>query len=75
MGAEWGLLASQLSDVNNISLMEPNGQEVSVRIYMETYYQLYHGFLGYAVLVLIGFILLFHFVTAFALIKLNYLKR
>ena len=75
VNAVWGLVGSQLSDVNDITLMQPNGQPVSVRVYMETFYQLYHGFLGYAVLVLFGFIILFHAVTAFALIKLNYLKR
>lgn len=73
--AVWGLVGSQLSDVNDQQLMESSGQMVSVRQYMESYYNLYHGFLGYAVLVLAGFIILFHFVTAFALMKLNYLKR
>lgn len=71
----WGLVGSQLSDVNNVSVTDPTGQEVSVRVYMETFYQLYHGFLGYAALVLCSFVILFHVVTAFALIKLNYLKR
>lgn len=73
--AVWGLVGSQLSDVNNVSVTDPTGQEVSVRVYMETFYQLYHGFLGYAALVLCSFVILFHVVTAFALIKLNYLKR
>ncbi|KAK9804995.1 hypothetical protein WJX73_009787 [Symbiochloris irregularis] len=71
----WGLVGSQLADVDDVFLQTPTGQEVSVRYWMDNYYGYYHGFLGYAVLVLGGFCLLFHGVAALALIKLNYLKR
>jgi len=42
---------------------------------MTTTYKFRHPFIGATAGILIAFIVVFHFATAFALQKLNYLKR
>eukprot|EP00884_Botryococcus_braunii_P014151 jgi/Botrbrau1/22737/Bobra.0132s0074.2 len=71
----YGLVASQLGDVDNEFLQQDDGSMISVASYMRQNYGFKHSFLGFAALVLIGFMLFFHVVTAFALKKFNFQKR
>ena len=71
----WGLIGSQLSDVSDVSVLSPNGMQMALNEYMTTTYKFRHAFIGVTAAILIAFIVLFHFLTAFALQRLNYLKR
>ena len=71
----WGLIGSQLSDVSDISLQSQTGQVLAVNEYMTETYKFRHAFIGATAGILVAFIILFHFATAFALQKLNFLKR
>ena len=71
----WGLIGSQLSDVTDVSLQSQTGQMTAVNAYMTETYKFRHAFIGASAGILVAFILLFHFATAFALQKLNFLKR
>lgn len=71
----WGLIGSQLSDVADVMLTSQTGMQMALNEYMTTTYKFRHAFIGVAAAVLIAFIVLFHLLTAFALQRLNYLKR
>ena len=71
----YGLLASQLSDDQSDMLQNSMGQTVSVSTFLVENYLFHHYFIGYAVLILCAFILIFHAGTALAFWKLNFLKR
>ena len=71
----WGLIGSQLSDVSDVEVPSQTGMTLPLNEYMTTTYKFRHPFIGAAAGILIAFIVLFHFATAFALQKLNYLKR
>ncbi|KAL3152680.1 hypothetical protein ABBQ38_012275 [Trebouxia sp. C0009 RCD-2024] len=71
----WGLIGSQLSDVSDVTLVSQTGMRMALNEYMTTTYKFRHAFIGAAAAILIAFIVLFHLLTAFALQKLNYLKR
>lgn len=47
----------------------------TVNAYMTDTYKFRHAFIGAAAGILVAFILLFHLATAFALQRLNFLKR
>ena len=71
----WGLIGSQLSDVSDVTLVSQTGMRMALNEYMTTTYKFRHAFIGAAAAILIAFIVLFHLLTAFALQRLNYLKR
>ncbi|KAA6418150.1 MAG: ATP-binding cassette transporter [Trebouxia sp. A1-2] len=71
----WGLIGSQLSDVSDVTILSQTGMSMPLDQYMTTTYKFRHPFIGAAAGILIAFIVLFHVATAFALRKLNYLKR
>ena len=71
----YGLLASQLGDDNTDTLTNTMGETVTVSSFLVENYLFHHYFIGYAVLVLCAFILVFHGITALAFWKLNFLKR
>jgi hypothetical protein len=52
-----------------------DGTVVSVSEYLRIQYGYKHSFIGYAVLVLCGFIMLFITITAFALKRFNFQQR
>lgn len=52
-----------------------DGTVTSVANYVRVQYGYKHSFIGYAVLVLCGFIMLFLFITAFALKRFNFQQR
>ncbi len=71
----WGVIGSQLSDVSDVTILSQTGMSMPLDEYMTTTYKFRHPFIGATAGILIAFIVLFHFATAFALQKLNYLKR
>ncbi|EIE18194.1 putative pleiotropic drug resistance protein 3 [Coccomyxa subellipsoidea C-169] len=70
-----GLIASQLGDIHDQLIAFEDGSTASVARYVEVQYGYKHNFIGYAVLVLIGFILLFQAINAFALKNFNFQTR
>ena len=71
----WGLIGSQLSNVSDVSVLSQTGMQMALNDYMTSTYKFRHAFIGVTAAILIAFIFLFHFSTAFALQRLNYLKR
>ncbi|KAK9826285.1 hypothetical protein WJX74_005739 [Apatococcus lobatus] len=70
----YGLVASQLADEND-RFLNYNGQNISVPEYLRQHFGYHHSYIGYAVLVLAGFVILFMAVGATALKTLKFLKR
>ena len=67
----YGLVASQLGDLGDASnpshlIVNLEGQTVTISQYLVDVYGFHHDFIGYCVLVLLGFIFLFHGVSAAA---------
>lgn len=71
----YGLVGAQLGDVDNEYVLDFAGRRVTVAQYLLDSYGLHHSFIGYAVLVLCGFIIFFRCVALLALSRLNYQKR
>ena len=70
----YGLVASQLADENDRYFIY-NGAPISVPDYLREHFGYHHSYIGYAVLVLAGFVILFMAVGATALKVLKFLKR
>ena len=73
--ALYGLTASQHGDVTNEYLTPLQQAPVSVATYVHQYYGFSHSFIGYAALVLCGFIVLFRVTAVLALQYINWQKR
>ncbi|KAK9857560.1 hypothetical protein WJX84_006546, partial [Apatococcus fuscideae] len=76
----YGLVASQLADLDDFSnpahrVTNLEGETVTVSEYLIHNYGYHHSFIGYCALVLSGFIMMFHVVTATAHIRFNFQKR
>ncbi len=70
----YGLVASQLADEDD-KYLDDNGTRISVPEYLRQHFGFHHSYIGYAVLVLAGFVILFMAVGATALKMLKFLKR
>ena len=73
----YGLVGSQLGDLSDASnpshlIVTLEGQTVTISQYLEDIYGFHHDFVGYCVLVLLGFIVMFHAVSAAAHSKFNF---
>ena len=68
-------MGAQLGDVHNEFVTNFSGQRVSVSQYLEQEFGLHHSFIGYAVLVLCGFIIFFRSVAILAMSRINFQKR
>ncbi|CAI7855803.1 unnamed protein product [Closterium sp. NIES-53] len=71
----YGLNASQLGDVTTTLQVPGVTPDPTVQAYLEEVFGYQHSWLGYVVLVNIGFIILFFTVFAYALKKLNFQNR
>ena len=76
----YGLVGSQLTDLGDASqpanlMTNLEGQTQTISEYLRHSYGYHHNFIGYCALVLAGFIMMFHVVTATAHIKFNFQKR
>ncbi|CAI5480132.1 unnamed protein product [Closterium sp. Yama58-4] len=71
----YGLNASQLGDVTTTLQVPGVSPDPTVQVYLEEVFGYQHSWLGYVVLVNIGFIILFFTVFAYALKKLNFQNR
>ncbi|KAK9836509.1 hypothetical protein WJX74_001987 [Apatococcus lobatus] len=73
----YGLVASQLGDLSDASnpshlIVTLEGKTVTISAYLQEIYGFHHDFVGYCVLVLIGFIVMFHTVSAAAHARFNF---
>ena len=71
----WGLVASQLGDVEDEFVIDTLGNRVSVADYIGQYFGFNHDFLGWAVLLLVAFIALFRLTAIWALSNISFQKR
>lgn len=71
----WGLVASQLGDVQHEFLINSAGSRVSVADFVRAYFGFRHDFLGWTVLLLIAFVVAFRLIAIWALAYLNFQKR
>ena len=72
----YGLITSQLGDVEEEHMTNAfTGESVSVANFVETYFGYHHGFVGWCVLILGAFNLLFRVVIAVSMKYLNWQKR
>ncbi|CAI5954152.1 unnamed protein product [Closterium sp. NIES-64] len=71
----YGLNASQLGDVTTTLQVPGVTPDPTVQVYLEEVFGYQHSWLGYVVLVNIGFIILFFTVFAFSIKKLNFQNR
>ncbi|KAK9811201.1 hypothetical protein WJX73_009709 [Symbiochloris irregularis] len=71
----WGTVTSQLGDVEDEYLVDMNGNTVSVAQFVRDYFGFRHDWVGYTVLLLIAFIILFRVMAVWALCYLNFSKR
>ncbi|BDA47821.1 probable pleiotropic drug resistance protein 1 [Coccomyxa sp. Obi] len=70
-----GLIASQLGDIHDQYIAFEDGTTASVAQYIRVQYDYKHDFIGYCVLILCGFILLFQAINAYALKNFNFQTR
>ncbi|KAK9815219.1 hypothetical protein WJX72_000157 [[Myrmecia] bisecta] len=70
----YGLIGSQLGDVQS-TLVTASERSVSVAQYVKDTFDFDHSFIGWTVLILVGFCLMFRLVTAAALKLLNFQTR
>ena len=70
----WGAVSSQLGDFDSEFITDNSGVRVSVAEFVRSYFGFHHSWLGYSVLFLIGFILLFRVMSVWALCCLIFLK-
>ena len=71
----YGLVGAQLGDVHDEYLTNFRGKRISVSDYLLNEFGLHHSFIGYAVLVLCGFIIFFRCVAILAMSRINFQKR
>eukprot|EP00891_Asterochloris_glomerata_P009650 jgi/Astpho2/9650/Aster-03918 len=71
----WGLIASQVGDEQNSYVLLPGGDRPSVASYVRDSFGYRHEWLGYVVIILIGWVGVFWFLCYYALRNLNFLKR
>ncbi|CAI5491780.1 unnamed protein product, partial [Closterium sp. Naga37s-1] len=71
----YGLNASQLGDVTTTLQVPGVTPDPTVQAYLEEVFGYQHSWLGYVVLVNVGFIILFFTVFAFSIKKLNFQNR
>ena len=69
-----GLLGSQLGDVTNEYVVY-NGERLSVAQYLKSAYNIDRSFIGWDVLILIGFTAIFAVITMGSLRVFNFQKR
>ena len=70
----YGLVASQLGDVQNMVPL-PDGTQISIADYVRTELGFEHYYIGWCVLISLGFCLFFRIVVAFSLQFLNFQTR
>ncbi|KAL3132996.1 hypothetical protein ABBQ38_006905 [Trebouxia sp. C0009 RCD-2024] len=70
----YGLVASQLGDVQNMVPL-PDGSQISIADYVRTKLGFEHYYIGWCVLISLGFCLYFRVVVAFSLQFLNFQTR
>jgi len=74
--AMYGIIGSQLGDVNDEYIdMEDGSKPITVAEFVYRALNYKHTFIGWCVLILIGFTIMFVSVTTFALAKINFNKR
>ncbi|CAI5480135.1 unnamed protein product [Closterium sp. Yama58-4] len=71
----YGLNVSQLGDVTTTLQVPGVSPDPTVQVYLEEVFGYQHSWLGYVVLVNIGFVILFFTVFAFSIKKLNFQSR
>ncbi|KAK9806328.1 hypothetical protein WJX72_010375 [[Myrmecia] bisecta] len=71
----YGVTSSQLGDVVGQSITPDDGQSVTVAQFMHQQYGSRHGFLGYVVLILVAFVVVFRVAGIVSLQKLRWQKR
>lgn len=71
----WGVVSSQLGDVEEESLIDSSGASVSVASFVQQYFGFEHSMLGWCVLILFGFIIFFRLAAIWGLCYLNFQKR
>ena len=70
----YGLVTSQLGNVQTL-VSQPDGSQISIVDYLSTNYAFQHYYVGWCVLILVGFSLFFRFVSAIGLQTLHYQSR
>lgn len=68
----YGLVASQFGDYETQLDKDP---EVTVKKFLKSYFGFRHDFLGYVAIAMIGFVVLFAVVFAFAIKVFNFQRR
>ena len=70
----YGLVASQLGDVQDMVPL-PDGTQISIADYVSTSLGFEHYYIGWCVLIAVGFCLFFRIVVALSLQFLNFQTR
>ncbi|PRW60703.1 Pleiotropic drug resistance 1 [Chlorella sorokiniana] len=71
----YGLVASQLGDVDTPTLLPDGVSSAPVNVFIDDYFGYKHSFIGWAILISIGFIVFFRLVALFAITKINHQSR
>jgi hypothetical protein len=71
----YGLIGSQLGDIDNEFILNQNNQRVSVADFIHQYFGYRYSFLGVVVAIMCGFVLAFWGIVIFAIKKFNFQKR
>ncbi|KAL0038217.1 hypothetical protein WJX79_008741 [Trebouxia sp. C0005] len=70
----YGLVASQLGDVQSL-VTQPNGSQISIANYVSVNWDFQHRYIGWCLLILLGFCTFFRVVSAIALQQLHFQSR
>lgn len=70
----YGLVVSQLGDVEDM-IPQPDGSQISIADYVSTELGFQHYYVGWCVLIAVGFCLVFRVVVALSLQYLNFQTR